>query len=64
MLASEPIESAPMHSLRFAAFAIQNTGLPAQSFPESVHSPSRAIIGGFPLTGVSQPRAVATGEDA
>jgi len=64
MLCGEPLESAPSHPLRLAAFTIQDAGLPPQLRPKSISPPCAASTCILAGTGVGEPMAVATGENA
>ena len=64
MLGFQPFKGAPVHPLGLVAFRICDTRLPTKSIPDPACPTHRTIIRGFSLTGIGQPVAMATSEDA
>ena len=60
--AFEPLVSLPVHAFGFAATAIQNASLPAQTFAKLVGAAGCPVACTFFLRGVTQPATLAAGE--
>ena len=62
VFALQPLERAPVHTLRLPAVAVQDARLPVQAFAQLVSPPCSSVVVGLTLASIGQAVALPTGE--